>query len=55
MRPKEGKGTLTRQEELEYILQMLEDDGVYVCVCDEYVLDSAGAELLFVRCLIRRL
>jgi hypothetical protein len=34
--------TLTRQEELEYILQMLEDDGVHVRVRDEYVLDSAG-------------
>jgi hypothetical protein len=42
LRRKEGKGTLTRQEELEYILQMLEDNGVHVRVCDEYVLDSAG-------------
>jgi hypothetical protein len=36
---KEGEGTLTRQEELEYILQMLEDEGVYVCVRDKYKLD----------------
>jgi hypothetical protein len=42
LRRKEGKGTLTRQEELEYILQMLGDDGVHIRVCDEYVLDSAG-------------
>jgi hypothetical protein len=42
LRRKEGKGTLTRQEELEYILQMLEDEGVHVRVRDEYLLDSSG-------------
>jgi hypothetical protein len=28
---KEGIGTLTRQEELEYILQIREEEDVYVC------------------------
>jgi hypothetical protein len=27
---KEGKGILTRQEELEYILKLLEEEGIYV-------------------------
>lgn len=40
LRRKEGHGTLTRQEELEYILQLLEDDGVHVRVRDEYVLNA---------------
>jgi MULE transposase domain len=39
---KEGHGTLTRQEELEYILQLLEDDGAHVRVRTKYVLDAAG-------------
>ena len=42
LRRKEGEGTLTRQEELEYILQMLEDEGVHVHVRDKYELDLAG-------------
>jgi hypothetical protein len=43
---KEGQGTLTRQEELEYILQLLKDDGDYVCVYDEYMLDAAGERII---------
>src|SRR5204863_3632975 len=39
---KEGKGTLTRQEELEYILQLLEDEGLHVRFREEYILDSDG-------------
>jgi MULE transposase-like protein len=42
LRRKEEHGTLTRQEELEYILQLLEDNGAHVRVRDEYVLDAAG-------------
>ena len=42
LRRKEGEGTLTRQEELEYILQMLEDEGVHVRLRDEYELDPTG-------------
>jgi hypothetical protein len=30
------------QEELEYILQLLGDNGAYVCICNKYVLDAAG-------------
>jgi hypothetical protein len=42
LRRREGQGTLTRQEELEYILQLLEDDGAHVRVRDEYLLDEKG-------------
>jgi hypothetical protein len=45
LRRKEGQGTLTRQEELEYILQLLEDDGAHVRVRDEYLLDDKGSRL----------
>jgi hypothetical protein len=37
---KERKDTLTRQEELEYILQLFEKEGVHVCYHKEYTLDS---------------
>jgi len=33
-------GTLTRQEELEYILQILEEEDVYVCLRAEYTVDA---------------
>jgi hypothetical protein len=39
---KEGKGTLTRQEELEYILQILEEEDVHVRIRLEYTTDSRG-------------
>ena len=39
---KEGKGTLTRQEELEYILQLLEEEDVHVRYRAEYTVDSDG-------------
>ena len=39
---KEDKGTLTRQEELEYILQLLESAGVHLCYREEYILGSDG-------------
>jgi hypothetical protein len=42
LRRKEGHGTLTRQEELEYILQLLKDDGAHVRVRDEYILNAVG-------------
>jgi hypothetical protein len=32
LRRREGQRTLTREEELEYILQLLEDDGAHVRV-----------------------
>jgi hypothetical protein len=41
---KEGKGTLTRQEELEYILQLLEDEGIHVRPRYEYILDPTNGE-----------
>jgi hypothetical protein len=37
---KEGKGTLTRQEELELILKTLEEENVYVKPCAEYTTDA---------------
>jgi hypothetical protein len=37
---KEGKGTLTRQEELEYILQLLEEEEVHVRFRAEYTMDA---------------
>jgi hypothetical protein len=42
---KEGEGTLTRQEELKYLLKLLEGEGVHVCTCDEYTLDVAGEKV----------
>jgi hypothetical protein len=39
---KEGKGTLTRQEELEYILQLLEEEDVHVRFRAEYTVDADG-------------
>ena len=39
---KEDKGTLTRQEELEYILQLLESAGVHLRYREEYILGSDG-------------
>jgi hypothetical protein len=39
---KEGKGTLTRQEELEYILQLLEEEDVHVRFRSEYTVDANG-------------
>jgi hypothetical protein len=39
---KEGKGTLTRQEELEYILQLLEEEDIHVRYRTEYTVDSDG-------------
>jgi hypothetical protein len=32
--------TLRRQEELEYILQLLEEEDVYVCFRAEYTVDA---------------
>jgi hypothetical protein len=37
---KEGKGTLTKLEELEYILQLLEEKDIYVCFQAEYTVDA---------------
>ena len=42
---KEGQGTLTRQEELEYLLELLEGEGVHVRHCNEYILDAAGKRI----------
>jgi MULE transposase domain len=39
---KEGKGTLTKQEELELILSMLEEEDVHVRTRAEYTTDSRG-------------
>jgi hypothetical protein len=39
---KEGKGTLTRQEELEYILQLLEEEDVHARFRSEYTVDANG-------------
>ena len=39
---KEGKGTLTRQEELEFILALLEEEDVHVRIRPEYTTDSHG-------------
>jgi hypothetical protein len=39
---KEGKGTLTRQEELEYVLQLLEAEKVHVRCRAEYTVDADG-------------
>ena len=46
LQQKEEHSTLTRQEELEYILQLLEDDGAYVCVCNKYILDAAREQIV---------
>ena len=42
MQQKEGKGTLTRQEELELILKILEEEDVHVRTRAEYTTDSNG-------------
>jgi hypothetical protein len=42
---KEGKGTLTRQEELEYVLQLLESYDVHVRCRFEYILDKDGERI----------
>ena len=39
---KEREGTLTRQEELQFILQLLEREGIHVRYREEYTLDSSG-------------
>jgi hypothetical protein len=42
---KEEKGTLTKQEELEYILQLLEAKNVHVRFRLEYILDKNGERI----------
>jgi hypothetical protein len=42
LQQKEGKGTLTRQEELELILEILEEEDVHVRIRAEYTTDSNG-------------
>jgi hypothetical protein len=39
---KERQGTLTKQEELQYILQLLESEGIHVRYHEEYIVDSKG-------------
>jgi hypothetical protein len=39
---KEGNDTLTKQDELEYVLQLLESAGVHLRYREEYALDSNG-------------
>ena len=39
---KEAKGTLTRQEELEFILELLKEEDVYVRVRSEYTTNLKG-------------
>ena len=41
---KEWKGTLTRQEELQHILQLLEDEGIHPQCHEEYTVDSNGEQ-----------
>ena len=41
---KEWKGTLTRQEELQHILQLLEDEGIHPRCCEEYTVNSNGEQ-----------
>jgi len=48
LQQKEDKGTLTRQEELEYILQLIECAGVYLWYHEEYILDSDGERVSWV-------
>jgi hypothetical protein len=40
LQQKEGKSTLTRQEELKLILKILEEEDVHVRPCTEYTTDS---------------
>jgi hypothetical protein len=40
LQQKEGKGTLTRQEELKLILEILKEEDVHVRPCAEYTTDS---------------
>ena len=42
---KEEKGTLTKQEELEYILELLEAEDVHVRFRPEYILDENGERI----------
>jgi hypothetical protein len=42
LQQKEGKGTLTRQEELELILGILKEEDVHVRLHAEYTTDSNG-------------
>ena len=42
---KEGKGTLTKQEELEYILQLLKEEDVHVRFQAEYTVNANGEQI----------
>ena len=42
---KEGKGTLTRQDELQLILQVLDQEGIHVHFRDEYTLNPEGERI----------
>jgi hypothetical protein len=41
---KEEKGILTKQEELEYILQLLKAEELHVCYRAEYTIDADGEQ-----------
>src|SRR5436305_2822188 len=42
---KEGKGTLTRQDELQLILEVLDQEGIHVRFRDEYTLNPEGERI----------